>query len=126
MKKSTILVLIIAFCVGFFGFIGIKKLLIKNTNPESCVVKTVTITAINKGTSQDIIFTDKQGNQFYINRGLESGLILDSLNAKVLNKRVTLHLPKLWLGTSEHIAQLTINGDVIFSEFTSKTGNSDN
>ena len=44
-------------------------------------------------------------NDSNINRRLECGLNLDSLNAKVLNKTVTLHMPKLWLGTSEHIAQ---------------------
>ncbi|WP_299890346.1 hypothetical protein [uncultured Lacinutrix sp.] len=39
--------------------------------------------------------------------------------AKVLNKTVTLHLPKV-LGnydTSEHIAQIAIGYDIIFSEF---------
>ena len=47
------------------------------------------------------------------------GLNLDSLNAKVLNKSVTLHLPKLMGGliTSEHIAQLAVVNEVIFTEF---------
>ena len=56
---------------------------------------------------------------FYINRGLERGLNLETLNAKVLNKTVTLHLPKLLGGavTSEHIAQLALEDEIIFTEF---------
>ena len=53
----------------------------------------------------------------YINRAIERGLNLDTLNAKVLNKTVTLHLPKLIYGTSEHIAQLAIEYEIIFTEF---------
>ena len=47
------------------------------------------------------------------------GLNLDSLNAKVLNKTVTLHLPKMLGGlvTSEHIAQLKVGEEIIFTEF---------
>jgi len=56
-------------------------------------------------------------NDSNINRRLERGLNLDSLNAKVLNKTVTLHVPKLWLGTSEHIAQLAVSDEIIFTEF---------
>ena len=54
---------------------------------------------------------------YYINRGLEQGLNLDALNAKVLNKTVTLHLPKMIYGTSNHIAQLVLGEDIIYSEF---------
>ena len=68
-------------------------------------------------TSNDIVFSDTHGDHYYINRGLERGLNLDSLRAKVLNKKVTLHLPKLMLSTSEHIAQLAIEDAIIYTEF---------
>lgn len=92
---------------------------IKDPKPEDCKVRTVTINSISKGSSFDIIFFSNSGDRFYINRGLELGLNLDSLNAKVLNKSVTLHLPKLLGGTiiSEHIAQLAIGEEIIFTEF---------
>lgn len=47
------------------------------------------------------------------------GLNLDSLNVKVLNKTVTLRLPKLLGGlvTSEQIAQLKVGKEIIFTEF---------
>ncbi len=93
--------------------------IITNPKPDTCVVYTKTIMNIEEGTSGDIIFSDTTGDHYYINRGLERGLNLESLNTKVLNKTVTLHLAKVLggLATSEHIAQLSIENDVIFTEF---------
>lgn len=117
MKKSQIILIIVFFLIGFLGFKGLKSLIIQHPTEASCITQQETITKIIKGTSQDIIFKSATGDTYYINRGLDRGLNLDSLNAKVLNKTVTLHLPKLWLGTSEHIAQLKVNDDIIFTEF---------
>ncbi|GEM_PF-317850 len=93
--------------------------IIQNTKPEDCVVQNEKIIHIEEGTSYDIVFKDAGGDRYYINRGLEQGLNLDSLNAKVLNKTVTLHLAKVLggLATSEHISQLSVNDDIIFTEF---------
>ena len=116
MKKSTIVYMILAFCVGFFGLLAITTL-IKDPVPEKCAIETKTIISISGVASEDIVLKDSNGDNYYINRGLERGLNLDSLNAKVLNKTVTLHLPKLWLGTSEHVAQLAIGDEIIYTEF---------
>ena len=97
--------------------------IIDNPQPEECDIETEKIISIKEGTSFDIVFSDTHGDHYYINRGLERGLNLDSLNAKVLNKTVTLHLPKLFFGTSEHIAQLAIGDEIIFTEFSSDTTN---
>ncbi|WP_299272844.1 hypothetical protein [uncultured Psychroserpens sp.] len=94
--------------------------IIENPKPEECDVEIEKIISIKEGTSFDIIFSDDHGDHYYINRGLERGLNLDSLNAKVLNKTVTLHLPKLFFGTSEHIAQLAIDDEIIFTEFNTE------
>jgi len=92
--------------------------IIKNPKPEDCVVQTVKIVKITEGSSNDIVFHDDGTDFFYINRGLERGLNLDSLNAQVLNKTVTLHLAKVFGGiTSEHISQLAIGDEIIFTEF---------
>lgn len=98
-------------------FLSVTSCVITNPKPEDCVVQTVTIQKILEGTANDIVFYDTGTDRYYINRGLERGLNLDSLNAKVLNKTVTLHLPKLVLGTSEHIAQLAVDDVIIFTEF---------
>nr|WP_321232488.1 hypothetical protein [uncultured Psychroserpens sp.] len=94
-----------------------QSCIINNPKPEDCAIEIEKIISIKEGTSFDIVFSDTHGDHYYINRGLERGLNLDSLNAKVLNKTVTLHLPKLFYGTSEHIAQLAVDDEIIFTEF---------
>ena len=103
----------------FIISLSLHSCIINNTQPEECDTITVKITEITEGTSFDIVFHGDNSDTYYINRGLENGLNLDSLNAKVLNKTVTLHLPKLFYGTSEHIAQLAIDDEIIFTEFSS-------
>jgi len=98
-------------------FLVLKSRVINNPKPEECEIVNVTIKKITEGKSYDIMFHDNGVDYFYINRGLERGLNLETLNAKVLNKTVTLHLPKLLFGTSEHIAQMAIGDDIIFTEF---------
>mgnify|MGYP001813958972 CR=1 FL=1 len=103
----------------FFICATVFSCIINNPKPEGCYVQTETIINIKEGSTFDIVFSDAHCDHYYINRGLEMGLILDSLNAKVLNKTVTLHLPKLLGGlvTSEHIAQLKVGDEIIFTEF---------
>lgn len=110
MKNLFALLLILFLCTSC---------IINNPKPEDCVVQEVRVVKISKGTSNDIVFHDNGTDFYYINRGLERELNLDTLNAKVLNKTVTLHLPKLLGGfvTSEHIAQLAVGEEIIFSEF---------
>lgn len=110
MKKFTL----IASVVLLFN-----SCIIKNVKPEQCVIQNKKIINIKLGTSNDIVFSDNQGDHYYINRGLERGLNLESLNTKILNKTVTLHLAKILGGAaiSEHIAQLSVENDIIFTEF---------
>ena len=90
-----------------------------NTKPEDCKVISTKIVKITEGTSFDIVFQDTSGDRYYINKRLEQGLNLDSLNVAVLNKTVTLHLAKVLGGavTSEHISQLAVDDAIIFTEF---------
>lgn len=104
----TVAILFLCFC----------SCIIDHPKPEDCVIETITITKITEGTSNDIVFHDNGTDFYYINRGLEQGLNLDSLNAKVLNKTVTLHLAKVLGGiTSEHISQMKLGDEIIFTEF---------
>lgn len=109
------LALIIIFIISLL----LHSCIIKNPQPEQCDIVTAKITKITEGSTYDIVFHDGENHSYYINRGIEYGLNLDSLNAKVLNKTVTLHLPILIYGTSKHIAQLAIEDEIIFTEFSS-------
>lgn len=107
---------VVLFCFSCL-FLTLSSCIINNPKPEECEVIDVKITSIYEGASYDIVFHDSGNDYYYINRGMEQGLNLDSLNAKVLNKTVTLHLPKLLFGTSEHIAQMVIDEEIIYTEF---------
>ena len=93
--------------------------IIQNPKPEECEVIQIKISHISEGGVKDIVFHNEAKDKFYyINRGLEQGLNLDSLNEKVLNKTVTLHLAKVLGGrTTNHIAQLALENEVIYTEF---------
>ena len=105
--------------IGFFAVVVFSSMIIKDPQPQSCQVEKKKITSVEEGTSFDIVLKDSQGERYYINRGLQRGLNLAFLNSKVLNKTVTLHLAKVLGGivTSEHISQLSVEGNIIFTEF---------
>jgi len=116
MKTFGFLLIVVTILI-FGGLFLISTLTISNPKSEECTVLEIMVNDIREGTSSDIVFKDNGIDFYYINRGLERGLSVDSLRLLLLNKKVTLHLPKLWLGTSKHIAQLALGDDVIFTEF---------
>jgi len=95
----------------------LSSCIIQDAKPGDCETKEILVTEINEGSSYDIAFKENNDDRYYINRGLEQGLTIAGLEEKVLNKKVTLHLYKFWFGTSEHISQLTVDGNVLFTEF---------
>ena len=103
--------------VGLLAWLTLDSCIISNPQPEECEVVDIVVNQIKEGSSFDIVFTEASGDFYYINRGLEQGLSISDLRAQVLNKKVTLHLPKVITGTSNHIAQLAVGDEVIFTEF---------
>ncbi len=91
--------------------------IIQYPKPEDCDVKEIVVTRIYEGGTLDIVFAEENGDFYYINRGLEQGYTLSELEETVLNKKVTLHLAKVITGTSNHIAQLAMDDEIIFTEF---------
>src|SRR5690606_30207269 len=91
---------------------------IVNPDPDSCEIVTMKVTKIYEGGGvKDIVIDNSENKQCYINRGLESGLEIETLKHELLNKEVTLHLAKTVLGASRHIAQLAVNDSIYYSEF---------
>ena len=117
MKKSIFIVLTSIFIVSICGFLLMLSLVIQDPKPDECVVQKAKIIRISEGSTYDMVFSDSNGDRYYINRGLEQDLNLETLNTKVLNKTVTLHLPKLWTGISKHISQLSVDDKIVFTEF---------
>lgn len=117
MRKTFLIIFgtLLAFvllCVMLF-----KLLVIKETRPDECLVTQIKITAIEAGSSFDIFFTADTGQRYYINRGLEQGLTLNSLKKTTLNRTASVHLAKFALGVSNHISQLQVGDSIIFTEF---------
>ena len=111
---------IVAILFVVFLFFALRSCIIQNPKPEECEVKSFTVTEITEGGVKDVVFHDATSDFYYINRGLEQGLNLDSLKTKVLNKTVTLHLAKVLGGrTSNHISQLALGDEIIYTEFRS-------
>ena len=96
----------------------LNSCMISNPKPEDCEIKEIQVAKIYEGGVKDIVFAEENGDFYYINRGLEQGYTLEDLEAKVLNKKVTLHLPNIIMGTSNHIAQLEVGDEIIFTEFS--------
>ncbi len=80
--------------------------------------KKIEVVRISEGGVKDLVFHDKDDNFFYINRGLENGFTMENATEAILNKKATLHITESWQGKdSKHIAQLEVNGNVLYTEF---------
>lgn len=102
----------------FALFLLLNGCIIQNPKPGQCQVKVIVVHKIYEGGVMDIVFSEANGKFYYINRGLEQGYTLEGMEQKVLNKKVTLHLANTMMGTSNHIAQLALKDEVVFSEFS--------
>ena len=91
--------------------------IIQNPKKENCEQIEIKVTEIYEGGIKDIVFSAPDRKYFYISRGLEQSLTIEGMKNKVLNKKLTLHLAKIITGTSNHIAQLSLGQEVIFTEF---------
>ena len=117
-KKSSVIATSVVLILLIASFLALKSCIIQNPKPDECIVVEVKVTKITEGGVKDIVFHDDGTDFYYINRGLEQCLNLDSLKRKVLNKTVTLHLAKVLGGiTSEHISQMALGDEIIFTEF---------
>ncbi len=92
-----------------------------STTPEDFEIVTAKIIKITPVNSSDIVFYDDYAASYTINNVLGHELNLDSLNVKVLNKTVTLHLEKLFLDTPNIVSQLAVDDKIIFSDCYSST-----
>ncbi len=104
--------------IALFFVVLLQSCIIQNPKKEDCITKEIKVVKVTEGGVKDLVFHEANGDFYYINRGLENGFTIEDTEAAVLNKTVTLHLYKFWFGTeSEHISQLEVSGDVLYSEF---------
>jgi hypothetical protein len=81
------------------------------------------VSSVFEGGVKDACFRLKGDNaNYYINRGLENGLFLDSLKQRLLNQRISIFYADHWTPLdpehrSRHITRLEYGSEVLYSEF---------
>ncbi|PTX59291.1 hypothetical protein C8N46_110128 [Kordia periserrulae] len=119
MKRITFIFLGIALVV----FLAYSFTPINTVQSDDCVLISGKIVSIKEGASNNIqIRLENDSHYYYINRGLEKGINLAQLSAKVLNKTVTLYCPNRWTivnpdGIVPHISKMEKGTTVVYSEF---------
>ena len=110
----------LAMVIFFIGFVFFRPVPI--VNEEKALVVEGTVTSIREGGEKDIVFYLKDHpTRFYINRGLENGLDLETLRNELLGKRVTIKYPKYWTPLDwnnevKHLSKLETKDTVWFNE----------
>ena len=91
-------------------------------NEDKALVQKGEVLRISEGGVNDVMIILKDvPRTFYINRGLEQGLELESLRSKLTGKEVTLKYPKYWTPLDwnnriKHVSKLEFEGEVLFNE----------
>jgi hypothetical protein len=82
-----------------------------------------TVEKLFAGSTNDIVIKLRDNKtRYYINRGTERGLNIDSLKNKILNKPVVLKYPDYWTPLDPnnkviHISKVETESEVLFNEF---------
>ncbi|NNE29337.1 MAG: hypothetical protein HKN16_06860 [Saprospiraceae bacterium] len=112
--------------LGFGILLFIGALLVFRPVPivkeEKALTKLGTVERIYEGGVKDVVFRlEGDPTRYYINRGLENDLNLETLRADLLGKNVTIKYPKYWTPLDpknciRHLSKLEFEGRVIFNE----------
>ena len=114
--------------IFFTVFLVILFIMIIRPMPQpdsgNCKLYSGTVEQIIAGEGdKDIVIKCKAVNHiFYINRGLESGLIIDELKDSLLNKPIEVLTINHWtpldpFSKNKHVARIIQNGKIIYDEF---------
>lgn len=112
--------------IALFSFILLFILAFRpigNVEAKDCVAVDGFVEEIYEGGVHDINFSLKNdANHYYINRGLEQGFSLDSIQNVWTHQDLTFYYVKHWSllnlkNKTRHIARLEFDGQVLYSEY---------
>lgn len=92
---------------------------------KDCLIEKAKVTQIFEGGVKDVCFRlENTDIVYYINRGLEQELTLESLQAQLMGKEVTIKYPDYFsfLGSGKrtiHLCKLEYKNEVIYNELKS-------
>jgi hypothetical protein len=112
----------------FFGllFLALGILIFRPVpiaDEKKCVTVKGKVTEIYEAGFKDIVFKLQGLNkEFYINRGLESGLDVHKLRATLTHNEIVILYPKYWtpldpFNSTRHISKIKHDGKIVFTEF---------
>lgn len=102
--------------VLFAVFVMIFLLKVDTSKEHSTQISGLVL-SVSNGPSYDIIIQLRgQPTSFYINRGLESGLDVDTLTEQLLGDSVTFWVGDQLIGTPRHITHLE-HDDILYTEW---------
>jgi len=89
---------------------------------SEAITEKVVVSYVYEGGVKDVCFRVKDSDRvYYINRGLEGGLVLSDLKEKLMGKEVTFKYPEYWTPLDwnnriKHLSKVEYGGEVIFNE----------
>jgi len=109
--------IIVAVPVLYFAFI-IFVVGIVDASRGNCVQVSGVVEDIHLGGINDIVFKLKDNDDsYYINRGAENGLNVDSLKKNLTGKNIDLWHAKSWPLKGGHMAQLQYQDSIYYTEW---------
>ena len=103
-------VLVVAFFVFIVGPVDSSR--------ENSIQYAGVVASVAEGTSHDIVFRLKDHpHTYYINRGLESGLQLETLQKELTGQKIDLWYANSWPLKGGHITHLEHDGRIWFDEW---------
>lgn len=91
-------------------------------DPNECLVAQGKVVKVFEGGTNDVAFRlEGDKTVYYINRGLEYGLVLEELQKDLTGNNVTIRYPEHWTlldpnNTIKHLCILEFNGKELFNE----------
>jgi hypothetical protein len=116
-KKIFITLGVIVFIIGLLIFRPVP--IVKE---DRAIAVKGTVMSIYEGGVKDVVFKLKDNHvKYYINRGLENGLELNTLKEKLIGNEVVIKYPKYWTPLDwnneiRHLSKLEFGDEVIFNE----------
>lgn len=89
---------------------------------ENCLTLKAIVTEVYEDGVNDVVIKLRgQDKTFYVNRGLERGLNLESLQAELIGREITVKYPNYWTPldpgkTNIHLSKIELDGRTVFTE----------
>lgn len=121
MTRTKVILFVLGILVTFITSLSFRPIP-KTSEVESLVIRGL-VTKISENATGDMVIRLRGIDKcFYINRGIESGLKIETLKTRLLHKEVVLKYPEYWTlldptSSTRHVSKIECQGRVIYSEY---------